>query len=150
MARCFEESHTAYARGEGARAKELSNEGKTHQREMERLNAQASEWIFVGAYAVTNVPSSPARAFALTTLHVLYMDFVQKITRSGIPHFLPQSLYFPGDRSRIASPERWTCTVCMSRKPSHTQTEQYKKRDRREIPSYISSSVRIFPTNLNA
>jgi len=46
MARCFEESHAAYARGDGARAKELSNEGKAHQREMERLNAQASEWIF--------------------------------------------------------------------------------------------------------
>ncbi|KAH9948978.1 hypothetical protein B0H21DRAFT_820534 [Amylocystis lapponica] len=47
MAQAFEASHTAYARGEGARAKELSNEGKAHQREMERLNAQASEWIYV-------------------------------------------------------------------------------------------------------
>ncbi|KZT10608.1 Smr-domain-containing protein [Laetiporus sulphureus 93-53] len=46
MARCFEESHAAYARKDGARAKELSIEGKAHQREMERLNAQASEWIF--------------------------------------------------------------------------------------------------------
>ncbi|KAL6300597.1 DUF1771-domain-containing protein [Sparassis latifolia] len=48
MARSFEESHAAYAGGERARAKELSNEGKAHQREMERLNAQASEWIFTG------------------------------------------------------------------------------------------------------
>ena len=47
MAQCFEESHTAYAAGDGARAKELSNEGKAHKAEMERLNAQASEWIFV-------------------------------------------------------------------------------------------------------
>ncbi|OBZ67141.1 hypothetical protein A0H81_12985 [Grifola frondosa] len=47
MAQCFEQAHQAYAAGDGARAKELSNEGKAHQREMERLNAQASEWIFV-------------------------------------------------------------------------------------------------------
>lgn len=48
MARAFEESHAAYARGDGAGAKELSNQGKTHQREMERLNAEASAWIFRG------------------------------------------------------------------------------------------------------
>jgi len=40
MARAFELSHGAYADGDGARAKELSNEGKAHQREMERLNAK--------------------------------------------------------------------------------------------------------------
>jgi hypothetical protein len=48
MARCFEESHQAYANGDGARAKELSNRGKEHQKRMEELNKQASEWIFVG------------------------------------------------------------------------------------------------------
>ena len=48
MARCFQESHEAYAGGDGARAKELSNEGKRHQAEMERLNKEASEWIFIG------------------------------------------------------------------------------------------------------
>ena len=48
MARAFEESHAAYARGDGAGAKDLSNQGKSHQREMERLNAEASAWIFRG------------------------------------------------------------------------------------------------------
>ncbi|KAH9176606.1 hypothetical protein EDB89DRAFT_1938924 [Lactarius sanguifluus] len=48
MARAFEESHAAYGRGDGGAAKELSNQGKTHQREMERLNAEASAWIFRG------------------------------------------------------------------------------------------------------
>lgn len=48
MARCFEESHQAYESGDGARAKELSNEGKTHKAEMERLNEEASAWIFRG------------------------------------------------------------------------------------------------------
>ena len=40
MARCFQESHEAYQSGDGARAKELSNEGKAHQKEMETLNAK--------------------------------------------------------------------------------------------------------------
>ena len=48
MAKAFEESHQAYAGGDGARAKELSNAGKKHQAEMERLNREASEWIYVG------------------------------------------------------------------------------------------------------
>ena len=49
MARAFEASHQAYAGGDGAGAKELSNAGKRHQAEMERLNREASEWIFRGA-----------------------------------------------------------------------------------------------------
>ena len=52
MARAFEQSHAAYARKDGAGAKELSNEGKAHQREMDRLNAETSAWIFRGEYRV--------------------------------------------------------------------------------------------------
>jgi len=48
MARCFQESKEAYSRGDGARAKQLSNEGKEHKRQMEELNEQASAWIYVG------------------------------------------------------------------------------------------------------
>lgn len=48
MSQAFEQSHQAYGRGDGALAKELSNKGKAHQKEMERLNAQASEWIYIG------------------------------------------------------------------------------------------------------
>ncbi|KIY51055.1 DUF1771-domain-containing protein [Fistulina hepatica ATCC 64428] len=46
MAKAFAESKEAYARGDGALAKELSNRGKEHQRKMEGLNKQASDWIF--------------------------------------------------------------------------------------------------------
>lgn len=46
MARCFQESHEAYGRGDGAGAKELSEKGKQHERTMESLNAEASAWIF--------------------------------------------------------------------------------------------------------
>ncbi|TFY57043.1 hypothetical protein EVJ58_g7271 [Rhodofomes roseus] len=65
MAQCYEESHTAYASGDGARAKELSNEGKAHKAQMERLNAQASEWIF----SKNNEDSAPGEI----DLHGLYV-----------------------------------------------------------------------------
>lgn len=48
MARAFGESHQAYSRGDGALAKQLSNQGKDHQRRMEQLNKEASDWIFAG------------------------------------------------------------------------------------------------------
>ena len=49
MARNFDAAHGAYAGGDRARAKELSNAGKAAQKEMERLNEEAAEWIFRGA-----------------------------------------------------------------------------------------------------
>jgi hypothetical protein len=50
MARAFDESHAAYAAGDGARAHELSEQGKRHQHDMERLNGEASQWIFVSEW----------------------------------------------------------------------------------------------------
>lgn len=46
MAHCFDQSHQAYEGGDGARAKQLSEEGKRHKAEMERLNKEASDWIY--------------------------------------------------------------------------------------------------------
>lgn len=43
---CFERSQQAYQSGDGAAAKELSNEGKRHAQKMEDYNRQASEYIF--------------------------------------------------------------------------------------------------------
>jgi hypothetical protein len=54
MARCFQQSHDAYARGDGAGAKQLSNQGHEHQHKMESLNKQASDWIFVGMWSRGN------------------------------------------------------------------------------------------------
>jgi len=65
MSRSFEESHQAYDRGEGGRAKELSNKGKEHQRRMEELNRKASEWIFTE----NNKDSGPGEI----DLHGLYV-----------------------------------------------------------------------------
>jgi Domain of unknown function (DUF1771) len=58
-ARAFEQSHAAYARKDGAGAKELSNEGRAHQREIESLNAEASAWIFRVEYSVPFLKKSP-------------------------------------------------------------------------------------------
>ncbi|KAI0122215.1 Smr domain protein [Daldinia grandis] len=43
---CFDRAHQAYERGDGAEAKELSNEGKRHAANMDEYNRQASEYIF--------------------------------------------------------------------------------------------------------
>ncbi|CEO59445.1 Putative Smr domain protein [Penicillium brasilianum] len=43
---CYSRSKEAYASGDGARAKQLSEEGKVHGRKMEEYNKQASEFIF--------------------------------------------------------------------------------------------------------
>jgi hypothetical protein len=50
MARALEQNHAAYVRKDGVAGKELSNEGKAHQKEMEHLNAEATAWIFCGEY----------------------------------------------------------------------------------------------------
>lgn len=48
MAKAFKESHESYARGNGAEAKDFSNQGKEHQRKMQELNRLASDFIFTG------------------------------------------------------------------------------------------------------
>jgi len=65
MARCFRESQEAYKSGDGARAKQLSNEGKQHQAEMDRLNKEAGDWIF----RENNLDSAPDEL----DLHGLYV-----------------------------------------------------------------------------
>jgi Domain of unknown function (DUF1771) len=52
MSQTFKQSQEAYARGDGALAKQLSMEGKEHQRKMESLNKEASDWIFLGAFQI--------------------------------------------------------------------------------------------------
>ncbi|KAL1405073.1 hypothetical protein Q8F55_008696 [Vanrija albida] len=42
----FADSQNAYKSGDGARAKTLSEQGKQHQANQQRLDGQASDWIF--------------------------------------------------------------------------------------------------------
>jgi len=76
MGRCFSESKEAYQSGNGARAKELSNEGKKHQAEMEALNREAGEWIF----RENNQDSAPHEV----DLHGLYVKEAISHTEQAI------------------------------------------------------------------
>ncbi|OTA60277.1 DUF1771-domain-containing protein [Hypoxylon sp. EC38] len=53
---CFDRAHQAYERGDGATAKELSNEGKRHAAKMAEYNKRASEFIFRENNAPGRVP----------------------------------------------------------------------------------------------
>ncbi|EGO00507.1 hypothetical protein SERLA73DRAFT_135518, partial [Serpula lacrymans var. lacrymans S7.3] len=50
MAECFQESHEAYGRRDGALAKQLSEKGKAHKRNMERLKCKPGEVDLHGLY----------------------------------------------------------------------------------------------------
>lgn len=76
MARNFDAAHEAYASGDGARAKELSNAGKAAQREMDRLNEEAAEWIF----RENNTDSGPGEV----DLHGLYVKEAIRFTDKSI------------------------------------------------------------------
>lgn len=53
---CFDRAHEAYEKGDGAEAKQLSNEGKAHAAKMAQYNKQASEYIFRANNAQERVP----------------------------------------------------------------------------------------------
>ncbi|KAH3457169.1 hypothetical protein KXV78_005627 [Aspergillus fumigatus] len=54
---CFQRSQEACSNGDGARAKELSEQGKAHGRKMDEYNKQASEFIFRENNADGRVPA---------------------------------------------------------------------------------------------
>ena len=58
MVNAFKASQLAYKSGQGANAKELADKGKMHKAEMERLNHQASQWIFRGRYILLLLSAS--------------------------------------------------------------------------------------------
>ncbi|KAG8741163.1 asparagine-linked glycosylation protein [Ceratobasidium sp. 428] len=76
MAKAFDASHAAYEQGDGAEAKRLSDEGKRHKAEMERLNKEASDWIF----QQVNMDSAPDEL----DLHGLYVKEAIARTESAV------------------------------------------------------------------
>lgn len=76
MANAFRASKKAYAQGDGARAKQLSDEGNMHKRNMEQLNAEACMWIF----AANNADSPPDTV----DLHGLYVKEALAKTEEAI------------------------------------------------------------------
>ncbi|KAG8747127.1 asparagine-linked glycosylation protein [Ceratobasidium sp. 414] len=76
MARAFDASHAAYDQGDGAEAKRLSDEGKRHKAEMERLDKEAGDWIF----QQVNMDSAPDEL----DLHGLYVKEAVARTESAV------------------------------------------------------------------
>ncbi|KAL1953444.1 hypothetical protein VTO42DRAFT_2822 [Malbranchea cinnamomea] len=75
---CFERSRAAYQSGDGALAKELSEQGKAHGRKMEEYNKQASELIFRENNAPGRVPADTI------DLHGLYVEEAEDILEQRI------------------------------------------------------------------
>ncbi|KAK4239991.1 hypothetical protein C8A03DRAFT_42451 [Achaetomium macrosporum] len=75
---CFERAHEAYERGDGARAKELSEEGKRHQRQQAEYNKRAAEFIF----RENNAPGRVAED--TIDLHGLYVEEAEDILEERI------------------------------------------------------------------
>ncbi|CAM1502957.1 Fc.00g077330.m01.CDS01 [Cosmosporella sp. VM-42] len=76
--RCFERSKQAYNDGDGAAAKELSNEGKAHAARMDDYNRQASEYIF-------RANNAPGRVEADSIdLHGQFVEEAERILETRI------------------------------------------------------------------
>ncbi|KAH7132277.1 smr domain-containing protein [Dendryphion nanum] len=75
---CFDRSHQAYEAGDGARAKELSEEGKRHAKAMEGYNLQARDYIFRANNSVDRVPSDTI------DLHGLFVEEAEDVLEERI------------------------------------------------------------------
>ncbi|KAL7420964.1 hypothetical protein Q5752_003848 [Cryptotrichosporon argae] len=73
---CFAQSQQAYQSGDGARAHELSVQGKQHQQRQDELDEQASQWI----YSENNTSSPPNTV----DLHGLYVREALARTEAAI------------------------------------------------------------------
>lgn len=72
------QSQQAYKSGDGARAKELSNQAKEHERKMEEYNQQASNYIF-------RANNSPGRVEGdCIDLHGLYVEEAERVLEERI------------------------------------------------------------------
>jgi len=76
MSQCFSQSQQAYDADDHGRAKELSNEGKHHQQQMEELNERCSAWIYH-----ENNKSQPHGS---VDLHGLYVQEAIEYTEKAI------------------------------------------------------------------
>lgn len=75
---CFERSKQAYNSGDGAAAKELSNQGKMHDRKMDELNQQAADYIFRENNAAGKVAGDQI------DLHGLFVEEAERILEQRI------------------------------------------------------------------
>ncbi|KAJ5806644.1 uncharacterized protein N7503_004246 [Penicillium pulvis] len=77
---CFQKSQDAYSSGDGAGAKQYSEEGKAHGRKMEDYNRQASEFIFKENNASGRVPADTI------DLHGQFVEEAEEILEERIKY----------------------------------------------------------------
>ncbi|GFF51898.1 smr domain-containing protein C11H11.03c [Aspergillus udagawae] len=77
---CFQRSQEAYSNGDGALAKELSEQGKAHGRKMDEYNKQASEFIFRENNAEGRVPADTI------DLHGQFVEEAEEILEQRIKY----------------------------------------------------------------
>jgi hypothetical protein len=75
---CFDRAHQAYESGDGARAHDLSQEGKQHAAKMEQYNRQARDYIFRENNAEGRVASDTI------DLHGLFVEEAEDILEERI------------------------------------------------------------------
>jgi DNA-nicking Smr family endonuclease len=77
---CFQRSQEAYSNGDGALAKELSEQGKAHGRKMDEYNKQASEFILRENNADGRVPADTI------DLHGQFVEEAEEILEQRIKY----------------------------------------------------------------
>jgi len=75
---CFDRAHQAYESGDGARAHELSEEGKQHAAKMEQYNRQARDFIFRENNSNDRVPGDTI------DLHGLFVEEAEDVLEERI------------------------------------------------------------------
>ncbi|KAF2710151.1 DUF1771-domain-containing protein [Pleomassaria siparia CBS 279.74] len=75
---CFDQAHQAYSSGDGARAHQLSEEGKQHAAKMDQYNAQARDYIFRANNSGERVASDTI------DLHGLYVEEAEDVLEERI------------------------------------------------------------------
>ncbi|KAL1593126.1 hypothetical protein SLS60_010733 [Paraconiothyrium brasiliense] len=75
---CFDRAHQAYESGDGARAHELSEEGKRHAAQMDKYNRQARDYIFRANNSEGRVASDTV------DLHGLFVEEAEDILEERI------------------------------------------------------------------
>ena len=75
---CFDRAHEAYTSGDGARAHQLSEEGKQHAAQMDKYNQQARDFIFRANNAEGRVASDTI------DLHGLFVEEAEDVLEERI------------------------------------------------------------------
>ncbi|KIL60638.1 hypothetical protein M378DRAFT_167867 [Amanita muscaria Koide BX008] len=101
---CFEASQAAYGNREGARAKELSNEGKEHSRLMEQYNERAANFIFRHKNAHRPPTEIDLHGLFVKEASQKVEEAIQRCQQMKLDHLViivGKGLHSPGQRAKL-------------------------------------------------